>query len=92
MGKDIKDATGVDIFHIDTYGDDKTAGQEGVKVTVGKELTERITLKYAAESKLGEVVQWAITEYKLLENIMLRAFQRTGGHYGGELRFRMELR
>ncbi len=92
MEKNIKESTGVDIFEVDTYGDDATAGDEGVKVTVGKELTERITLKYAAESKVGEMVQWAIAEYKLLENILIRGFQKSGGHFGGDLRFKLEFR
>ncbi len=51
-----------------------------------------ITLKYAAESKVGEMVQWAIAEYKLLENILIRGFQKSGGHFGGDLRFKLEFR
>ncbi|MBW2637767.1 MAG: hypothetical protein JRC86_09650 [Deltaproteobacteria bacterium] len=51
-----------------------------------------MTVKYAAESKEGELIQSAIAEYKLLENFLARGFQDTRGIYGGELQFRLEFR
>jgi hypothetical protein len=51
-----------------------------------------MTVKYAVETKNGEVVQRAITEYMLLENILVSGFQDTQGIYGSELTFRIEFR
>ncbi len=92
FGEDIKKAAGVDILQMET--DDSSDGQngEGVKVTVGKHLSDRMTVKYAVESKDGEIVQRAITEYKLLENILVSGFQDNQGIFGAELVFRIEFR
>ncbi len=89
FGDDIKKNTGVDILQLET-GDGTDTG--GTKVTVGKHLSDRITVKYAVESKEGKVVQRAITEYKLLERILLSGFQDNQGVFGGELMFRVEFR
>ncbi len=92
FGEDLKKTTGVDILKLET--NDANAGQDdaGVKVTVGKHLSDRMTVKYAVESKDGEVIQRAITEYKLLENILVSGFQDNQGIYGSELVFRIEFR
>ena len=99
FGEDIKKNTGVDILEVkendagsssSNGGDEEEAG--GVTVTVGKHLSDRMTVKYAVESKDGEIIQRAITEYKLLENILVSGFQDTNGIYGSELVFRIEFR
>lgn len=95
FGEDIKASTGVDILQVETNdgsSDDDQETAEGVKVTVGKHLSDRMTVKYAVETKDGQVVQRAITEYKLLENILVSGFQDTKGIYGSELVFRIEFR
>jgi len=89
FGGDIKKNTGVDILQLEAGDGTDT---EGTKVTVGKHLSDRITLKYAVESKDGAVVQRAITEYKLLERILLSGFQDNQGVFGAELIFRVEFR
>ncbi|MBW2641242.1 MAG: translocation/assembly module TamB domain-containing protein [Deltaproteobacteria bacterium] len=63
-----------------------------VKVTVGKALSQRVTVKYGMQTKNARVIQQVITEYKLLENLLINAFQDTEGHYGGGLQFRLEFR
>ena len=92
FGEDIKKATGLDILEIETQEPVNEEAPDRVKVTVGKELSKRITLKYAMESKAAEMVQSAIAEYKLLENILLSGFQDSKGIFGGELQFRLEFR
>lgn len=92
LGKDIKEATGLDILEIETQEPGDEEASDRVKVTIGKELSKRITVKYAVESKAAEMVQSAIAEYKLLENILLSGFQDTKGFFGGELQFRLEFR
>ena len=92
FGDDIKSATGLDILQLETNGssDSQDAGDD--KVTVGKHLSDRMTVKYAVETKDGETIQRAITEYKLLEHILLSGFQENTGNYGSELVFRIEFR
>jgi translocation and assembly module TamB len=63
-----------------------------VKVTIGKELSRRLTVKDSVESRDGEITHRAIAEYKLLENFLARGFQDSRGVYGGELQFRLEFR
>jgi translocation and assembly module TamB len=63
-----------------------------VDVTVGKELSERLALKYGVETKDGITVQKATAEYRFIENLLIRSYQDTAGDYGGELVFRLEFR
>lgn len=91
---DVRDATGLDQFQVDTGGAGSTGAATGddVRVTVGKSLSRRLTLKYAAGSSAGEWAQRAIAEYKLMENMLINAYQGSRGAFGGELRFRLEFR
>jgi autotransporter translocation and assembly factor TamB len=91
-GEDIKKATGLDILELETEGQEEEQVSDHVKVTIGKELSKRMTLKYAVESKEGQMSQRAIAEYKLMENILMSGFQDSEGMFGGELFFRLEFR
>jgi autotransporter translocation and assembly factor TamB len=91
FGADIKKAAGIDILELETT-EEGQASSDLIKVTVGKNLSRRLTVKYGLESKDGEMVQRAISEYKLLENFLLNGFQDTKGIYGGEMVFRLEFR
>lgn len=95
FGDDIKKSTGIDILQVEENGSSSSDDDEetsGVTVTVGKHLSDRMTVKYAVESKDGEIIQRAISEYKLLENILVSGFQDSKGIYGSELVFRIEFR
>ncbi|OEU79194.1 MAG: hypothetical protein BA872_09550 [Desulfobacterales bacterium C00003060] len=92
FGGDIKAATGLDILEVETLGEEDEEASDQIKVTVGKRLSKRMTVKYAVESEGGELVQRAIAEYKLLENILLNGFQGTDDIFGGELQFRLDFR
>ncbi|MCJ7542644.1 MAG: translocation/assembly module TamB domain-containing protein, partial [Desulfobacterales bacterium] len=75
------------------YNEAKDAeSSDEVKVTVGKELSRRVTVKYGMQTKNAKVIQKVITEYKLLEKLLMNAFQDTEGHYGGGFQFRLEFR
>ena len=91
-GAEIKKNTGVDILQVEANGSSDGQETAGVKVTVGKHLSDRMTVKYAISSKDGEIIQRAITEYKLLENLLVSGFQDTQGIFGTELVFRIEFR
>lgn len=95
FGEDIKRYSGVDILQVETDSTDNNGnGDEApdVRVTLGKHLSDRMTVKYAVETTDGEVTQKAIAEYKLLENILISGFQDSQGVYGSELSFRIEFR
>lgn len=92
LGVDVKKTTGLDILLVETTEGSGQEGENGVKVTVGKHLSDRMTVKYAVETRDGETIQRAITEYQLLEHILISGFQDNRGIYGSELAFRIEFR
>ncbi len=90
MSSSLKDATGLDTIELKyTEGNGKDS-QDSIDVTVGKELSRQISVKYGVETMDGETVQKVTTEYKFLENLLMNAFQNTRGNYGGELQYRLE--
>ncbi|MEN8244060.1 MAG: translocation/assembly module TamB domain-containing protein [Thermodesulfobacteriota bacterium] len=92
FGEDVKKSTGIDVLEVEAESAEDKDSTDRIKVTVGKDLSERVTVKYSVESKNGGYVQRASTEYKLLEHIIVSGFQDTKGVYGGEFIFRMEFR
>jgi autotransporter translocation and assembly factor TamB len=93
LSKKIKQGTGLDIVEVEYRNNGAEAEDaEEVRVTVGKELSRRLTVKYGVERKSGEMVQQSTGIYKLLENLSLNAFQDTEGDFGGEMRYRLEFR
>ena len=99
MGKDIKKAAGIDILEVETTEvgnnddiDEQESDPDRVKITMGKKLSRRLTIKYAVESKNGELNQRAISEYKFSDQILFNGFQDNRGIYGGGLIFRIEFR
>ncbi|MBF0376956.1 MAG: translocation/assembly module TamB domain-containing protein [Desulfamplus sp.] len=65
---------------------------EDVNVTVGKELTDRISVKYGTEKKDGVMVGKTSAEYKFTDNVSVTGFQDSEGQFGGEIRYRLEFR
>ena len=92
LEEDIKRATGLDIVRIETQTHDNEETSDQIKLTLGKELSRRMTIKYTVEPKDGELTQRAIAEYKLLESILLSGYQDNEGLHGGEIFFRLEFR
>ena len=92
FGEDIKEAAAIDILEVTPVNEESSEAGSDIKVTVGKHLSRRLTVKYAVESSDAGVVQYAISEYKILENILMNGFQNTEGRYGGGLLFRVEFR
>ncbi len=91
FGEELRNRTGVDILQVEsTSGSGEDVG--GIKVTVGKHLSNRMTVKYAIETISGETKQWAIMEYRLLERILVNGFQASSGSFGAELVYRVEFR
>ena len=91
LEKNIKAASGMDYLEIKP-GSDDTQGTPGVNVVVGKDLSRQMTVKYGVDVRNGETVQRMTTDYKVLENLLMSGFQDTGGHFGGEIKYRLEFR
>ncbi len=91
MGEKLKDATALDTLELG-YTEGDTNEDSKIRVTVGKELSRRMSVKYGVETRSGETVQKASTEYKFLESLLVNAFQDTSGVFGGEIIFRLEFR
>jgi len=91
---DIKNTTGLDTFHLEAYEhetiDDNL--QDDYKITVGKELSRRMSVTYAFETRKGQLIHHTQANYKILENLIFRGMQDTQGTYGGELLLHMEFR
>ncbi len=90
--KQIKDNTGLDVVELEYREAEAADASDEVKVTVGKELSRRVTVKYGMQTKNAKVIQQVITEYKFLEKLLVNAFQDTEGNFGGGLQFRLEFR
>ncbi len=90
--KQIKDAIGLDVVALEYNKAKDAEASNEVKVTVGKELSRRVTVKYGMQTRNAKVIQQVITEYKFLEKLLVNAFQDTEGQYGGGLQFRFEFR
>lgn len=91
-GESIRKTTGLDILDLELGRQGDGEALNGVKVTLGKELSRRMTIKYTIESKDGEMLRQAVTDYKFLENVLLSGFQDTKGRFGGEFQIRIEFR
>ena len=88
----LKEATGLDTIEMTYTERTDQDDADDVNITVGKELSKRMTLKYGVGTKNGVTVQSAITEYKFYESLLMNAFRDTDGDFGGELVFRLEMR
>jgi translocation and assembly module TamB len=92
LQENIRSETSFDSIEM-KYTEGTASGSSGdIKLTVGKELAERLSIKYGVETQNGVTVQSAETEYKFLESILMKAFHDTEGDFGGELVFRLEFR
>jgi autotransporter translocation and assembly factor TamB len=92
FGEDIKKSTGLDYLEVATETEEAGGDSDTIQVTVGKDLTERMSVKYTIGTGKSGYHQRAATEYRLIEHILLSGFQDTKGNYGGEIIFRVEFR
>ena len=90
--KEIKSATGLDVVALE-YNEAKNAeASDEMKVTVGKELSKRVAVKYGVQTNSAKVIQKVITEYKFFETLLMNAFEDSEGNYGAGIQFRLEFR
>jgi len=89
---DLRRTTGLDVLEVEAGSGEWAADATQLSVTVGKELSRRVTVKYRVQHSEGEIVQRGVAEYKLLDRLLLNAFQDTRGVFGGGVTYRMEFR
>ncbi len=94
LADEVRETTGLDQLDIEakTEGESGADAETSIQVTVGKELSRRLMVRYATQSRGGEVVQRAEAEYRLLERFLVTAFQDNLGVFGGALSYRLEFR
>ena len=51
-----------------------------------------MTVKYQMETRESEMIQRAIAEYKILENLLINGYQSSDGTFGTDLLYRHEFR
>jgi len=88
IGKSIEESTPLDSFKVGYGG----AGGSNVSVSMGKKLSKRLEVIYSMETKDEESVQTTAAEYKLLENLMIKAVNDSKGDYGTEFTYKLEFR
>jgi len=91
---DIKNTTGLDTFHLEAYEHETVDDNQNddYKITLGKELSRRMSVTYAFETRKGQLIHHTQANYKIFENLIIRGMQDTQGTYGGELLLHMEFR
>ena len=89
---DIKAATGLDIFDVEMDDSSGDSGIGDVNITMGKKITEKMTVKYSTESKDGDIIQTTSAEYNFMDDFAISGFQDSEGKFGGEVRYRLEFR
>lgn len=92
LQKNLQAGTGLDIIELEYTANGESDTGDDIRVTVGKEISRRLTLLYGVEQRSGLVVQKSTAIYKLLESLSVNAFQDTEGAFGGEMRYRLEFR
>jgi len=88
IGKSVEESTPLDSFKVGYSG----AEGSNVSVTMGKKLSKRLEVLYSMDTEDEETVHTRSVEYKILENIMLKAFNDSNGMFGTELTFKLEFR
>jgi autotransporter translocation and assembly factor TamB len=90
ISQEVASSTPLDTFAL---GYDESGGQGGsVNVTMGKKLSERLEVIYSMDTEDQETVHTNAAEYKMLENVILRAFNDSKGDFGTEITLKLEFR
>jgi autotransporter translocation and assembly factor TamB len=91
-GGQIKKATTLDILSLKSSEFSTSDKGENLKLTLGKELSRRLTLEYQVETRNTQTIQRGIAEYKILENLIVNGYQGSDGIFGSDIQLRYEFR
>lgn len=87
----IKKATGLDTVDLKVTDGNNTEPDD-ITVTLGKNLSRRISVNLGVELTDGKTIQKVTTQYKILEPLKINVYQNTEGEFGGELQYKHEFR
>jgi hypothetical protein len=90
VSQGVESSTPLDTFKLG-YDDADEQGSN-VSVTMGKQLSERLKVIYSMQIKEEGTVHTNAAEYKMLENVLLRAFNDSKGNSGMEVTLTLEFR
>jgi len=91
IGKTVEESTPLDSFEVG-YGDAGDSQDSNVSVSMGKKLSKRLEVIYSMETKDEESVQTTAAEYKLMENLKIKAMNDSKGDFGTEVTYKLEFR
>ena len=76
LQKNLKDNTGLDTLELEYTSDSSNGnGSDEVRVTLGKDLSRRFSVKFGVETSDGQIVQRTTSEYKFTENFLTGCIQ-----------------
>ena len=91
-GSEIKKATNLDVLKLEYSSLSGSTTGSNMKFTVGKDISNRISISYEMETRNNETSQWGIVSYKLFDNLMVNGYPGAKGNYGAEIQFKHEFR
>ncbi len=90
VSQGVESSTPLDEFKL---GLDESGDQGAhVNVTMGKQLSDRLKIIYSMQTEEEETIHTNAAEYKMLENVLLRAFNDSKGDFGTEVTLKLEFR
>ncbi|MCF8090869.1 MAG: translocation/assembly module TamB domain-containing protein [Desulfotignum sp.] len=90
VSQGVESSTPLDEFKL---GLDESGDQgANVNVTMGKQLSDRLKVIYSMQTEEQETIHTNAAEYKMLENVLLRAFNDSKGDFGTEITLKLEFR
>ncbi len=90
VSQGVESSTPLDEFKL---GLDESGDQgANVNVTMGKQLSDRLKIIYSMQTEEQETIHTNAAEYKMLENVLLRAFNDSKGDFGTEVTLKLEFR
>jgi hypothetical protein len=90
--QDIADKFGLDYLEFTVSDGFSTDDISGTGLTIGKNISDRLILKYSASNDASRFVQKGIADYQFFENIIFSGFQTTDGKFGAEINYKLEYR
>lgn len=91
-GGELKKATTLDILEVKASEFSTSDSGQNLKLTLGKELSRKLTLRYQVETRNAETIQRGIAEYKIFENLIVNGYQGSDGIFGADIQLKYEFR
>ena len=90
--QDIAKQFGLDYLEFSVSDGFSADDTSGTGLTIGKNISDRLILKYSASNDASKFIQKGIADYQFFENIIFSGFQTTEGRFGAEIKYKLEFR